>query len=190
VASPLGAFGVKEIAEAFPYCSHSAFCLAIGLVMISGSHVEINFHISQELHAEAGGGLGVSIRDDTSRESMKRGDWFNEQVSSFCNYECTIVMDKPESEMRKSEFQDQPVDWEDSIFLAYGSIQDGTEMLYSTYGVFSSKVLSPGNPSRNACTAPMILIQPRLYCPAPAGHWCAYSNKVDNHMYPFLLRDI
>jgi len=55
VANPLGAFGVNEITEALAYCSDSAFCLAIGLVMISGSHVEINFYISHELHPEAGG---------------------------------------------------------------------------------------------------------------------------------------
>jgi len=61
VASPLGAFGINKIAEALGYCSDSAFCLAIGLVMISGSHVEINFDISHELHPEAGGELGVSI---------------------------------------------------------------------------------------------------------------------------------
>jgi len=61
VASPLGAFGVNESAEALAYCSDSAFCLAIGLVMISGSHVEINFDISHELHPEVGGELGVSI---------------------------------------------------------------------------------------------------------------------------------
>jgi len=61
VARPLGAFGVNEIAEALAYCSDSAFSLAIGLVMISSSHVEINFDISHQLHPEAGGELGVSI---------------------------------------------------------------------------------------------------------------------------------
>ena len=61
VASPLGAFGVNEISKALAYCSDSAFCLAIGLVKISGGHVEINFYISHELHPEVGGELGVSI---------------------------------------------------------------------------------------------------------------------------------
>jgi len=61
VASPLSAFGVNEITEALVYCSDSAFCLAFALVMISGSHVEINFDISHELHPQAGDELGVSI---------------------------------------------------------------------------------------------------------------------------------
>jgi len=61
VASPVGAFGVNEIAEALAYCSDSEFCLAFGLVRISGSHVEINFYFSHELHPEVGGDLGVSI---------------------------------------------------------------------------------------------------------------------------------
>jgi len=61
MGSPLGAFGVNEIAEALAYCSDSAFCLAIGLLMISRTHVEINFDISHELHPEAGGELGISI---------------------------------------------------------------------------------------------------------------------------------
>jgi len=61
VACPLGASGINEVAEALAYRSDSAFCLAIGLVMISGSHVEINFYISHELHPEARGELRVSI---------------------------------------------------------------------------------------------------------------------------------
>jgi len=61
VASPLGAFGVNKIVEALAYCCDSALCLAIGLMMISGSHVKINFFISHELHPEAGGELGISI---------------------------------------------------------------------------------------------------------------------------------
>jgi len=59
--SPLGAFGVNEIAEALAFCSDSAFCLVICLVMITGSHVEINLDISHELHPEVGGELGVPI---------------------------------------------------------------------------------------------------------------------------------
>jgi len=61
VASPLGAFGVDEIAEALAYCSDSAFFLAIGLVMISSSPIEINFDISHEWHPEGGGELAVFI---------------------------------------------------------------------------------------------------------------------------------
>ena len=48
VASPLGVCGVNESVEALVYCADSAFCLAIGLVMISGTHVEINFDISHD----------------------------------------------------------------------------------------------------------------------------------------------
>jgi len=61
VACPLGAFGINQVAEALVYRSDSAFCLAIGLVMISGSHVEINFDISHELHPEVRDELGVCI---------------------------------------------------------------------------------------------------------------------------------
>jgi len=61
VASPLGAFGENTFAEALADCSDSGFFLAIGLVMISGRHVEINFYISHELHPEVGCKLGVSI---------------------------------------------------------------------------------------------------------------------------------
>jgi len=60
VVSPLGAFGINAIAEALANCFHSAFRLASGLVILSGSHVEINFGVSPELHPEAGGELGVS----------------------------------------------------------------------------------------------------------------------------------
>jgi len=61
VESPLGAFGVNEIAETLAYCADSPLCLAIGLVMMSGNHVVINFYISHDLDPGAGGGLGVSI---------------------------------------------------------------------------------------------------------------------------------
>jgi len=89
MASPHGAIGVNKIVESLAYCSDSAFCLAIGLVMISGSHVEINFYISHELHPEAGGELGVSIQDDRSRETMDREDSFNEEISRF---DCSDVL--------------------------------------------------------------------------------------------------
>ena len=55
MSSPLGALGVNEIAEALAYCSDWEFCFALGLVMMSGRHVEINFNISHELHPAAGG---------------------------------------------------------------------------------------------------------------------------------------
>jgi len=61
VTSPLSALGVYEIAKTLAYYANSAFCLVIGLVMISGSHLVINFYIGYELHPEAGGELGVSI---------------------------------------------------------------------------------------------------------------------------------
>ena len=61
VASPLGAFRVNEIAEALAYCSDSAFCLPMGLVMMSCSSIEINFDISHEWHPEGRGQLEVSI---------------------------------------------------------------------------------------------------------------------------------
>jgi len=83
VVSPLGAFGINEVAEALAYCFDYVFSLAIGLLMISGSHVEINFDISHGLHTEARGELRVSIWDDRSRETINREDSFNEVVSSF-----------------------------------------------------------------------------------------------------------
>jgi len=61
VTSQLGSFGANEIAVALAYCSDPASCLAIGLGMVSGSYVGINFYNSHELHPEAGGELGVSI---------------------------------------------------------------------------------------------------------------------------------
>ena len=45
VASPLGAFGVNIVAEGLADSPYSAFSLAIGLVMVSGGHVEINFDV-------------------------------------------------------------------------------------------------------------------------------------------------
>ena len=83
MASPLGGFGVNKICERLAYCYDSAFCLAIALVMLSGSHVVSTFDISHELHPEVGGALGVSIWDDRSRETMDREDSFNEVFRSF-----------------------------------------------------------------------------------------------------------
>ena len=70
VASPLGAFRADIVVEALADGSDSAFCLAIGLVMVSGSHVEINLDIGHKLHPEAGGELGVSIRDDRGGKTV------------------------------------------------------------------------------------------------------------------------
>ena len=70
VANPFGAFRTDIVSEALADSSDSAFCLAIGLVMVSGSHVEINLDVGHELHPEAGGELGISIRSDRSGETV------------------------------------------------------------------------------------------------------------------------
>ena len=63
VADPFGAFRINIVSEALADSSDSALCLAIGLVMVSDSNVEINLNVGHELHPEAGGELGVSIRN-------------------------------------------------------------------------------------------------------------------------------
>ena len=83
VASPFGSFGVNIVAKALPDSPDSAFCLAIGLVMVSGSHVEINLDVGHKLLPKTGGKPGVSIRDDRSGETVDREDSFNENVGSF-----------------------------------------------------------------------------------------------------------
>ena len=87
VASPFGAFGVDEVAEALADGPNPSFSLAIGVVMIGRGHIEINFDVGHELHPEAGGELGVSIRDDRCRETVDGEDSFDKEVSSFdcCN---------------------------------------------------------------------------------------------------------
>ena len=70
MANPLGAFRTNIVTEALVDSSDSAFCLAIGLVMVSGSHVEINLDVGHKLHPEVGGELGISIRDDRNRKSV------------------------------------------------------------------------------------------------------------------------
>ena len=91
VASPLGAFQVNIVAEALADGPYSAFSLAIGLVMVSGGHVEINLDIRHKLLPKAGGESGVSIRDDRSGETMDKEDSFNEDVGSFdC---CDVLRD-------------------------------------------------------------------------------------------------
>ena len=53
VANPFGAFRTDIVSEALADGSDSSFCLAIGLVMVSGSHVEINLDVGHKLHPEA-----------------------------------------------------------------------------------------------------------------------------------------
>ena len=83
LASPVGSFGTDTVAKALADSPDSSFSLAIGLVMVSGSHVEINLDVGHKLLPKAGGEPGVSIRDDRSRETMDREDSFNKDVSSF-----------------------------------------------------------------------------------------------------------
>ena len=63
--------------------SNPSFSLAIGLVMVSGSHVEINLNVNYKLFPKVGGEPGVSIKDDRSGETRDREDSFNENVGSF-----------------------------------------------------------------------------------------------------------
>ena len=91
VASPLGSLGVNIVAKALADGSDSAFCLPIGLVMVSGNHVEINLDVGYKLLPKAGGEPVVSIRDDRSGETVDREDSFNQDVSSFdC---CDVLRD-------------------------------------------------------------------------------------------------
>ena len=46
VASPRGTFGVNIVAKALADSHYSAFSLAIGLMMVSSSHVEINLDLA------------------------------------------------------------------------------------------------------------------------------------------------
>ena len=70
VADPFGTFRTNIVAKALADSSDSALCLAIGLVMVSGSHVEINLDVGHKLHPEAGGELGISIRNDRCGDTM------------------------------------------------------------------------------------------------------------------------
>ena len=87
VASLLGSFGVNIVAKALANGSDSALSLAIGLVLVSGSHVEINFDVGHKLLPKAGGESGISIRHNRSGKTMDREDLFDENVCSFncCN---------------------------------------------------------------------------------------------------------
>ena len=70
VANPLATFRADIVAEALADGSDSAFCLAIGLVIVSGSHIGINLDVGHKLHPEAGGKLRISISDNRSGETM------------------------------------------------------------------------------------------------------------------------
>ena len=83
VASPFGAFGVNIVAKALADGSYSAFCLASGLVMVSGGHVEINCDVGHKPLPKAGGESGVSIRYNGSGEPVDRKDSLNEDVGRF-----------------------------------------------------------------------------------------------------------
>ena len=89
VASSLGAFGVNIVAEALADGSYSALSLAIGLVMVSGGHVEINLDVGHKLLPKSGGESGISIGDDRSGKTVDREDSFNEDTGSF---DCCDVM--------------------------------------------------------------------------------------------------
>ena len=83
VASPFGAFGVNIVAEALADGPYSAFSFAIGLVMVSGGHVETNLDVGHKLLPKAGSVSGISIRNNRSGETVDREDSFNEDVGSF-----------------------------------------------------------------------------------------------------------
>ena len=70
VAEPFSSFGADIISQVWAEGSDSGLCLAIGLVMVSGSHVVIKLEIGHKLHPEAGGELGISIRNDRSGENV------------------------------------------------------------------------------------------------------------------------
>ena len=53
MADPFGTFRTDIVAETLADASDSALCLAIGLVMVSGSHVEINLDVGHKLNPEA-----------------------------------------------------------------------------------------------------------------------------------------
>ena len=83
VASPLAAFGVNIVAKSLADSSYSVVSWAIGLVMVSSGHVEINLDVGHQLLPKAGGKSEISIRDNRSGETMDREDSFNEDIGSF-----------------------------------------------------------------------------------------------------------
>ena len=91
MTSPLDAFRVNIVAKALAGGPYSEFCLAIGLVMLSCSLVEIILDVGHKLVPKAGSESRVSIRDDRSGETVDREDSFNEDIGSFdC---CDILRD-------------------------------------------------------------------------------------------------
>ena len=91
VASSFGAFGVNIVVKVLVDSPYSEFSLPIGLVMVSGGHIELNLDVGHRLLHQGGGESEISIRDDRSGETMDREDSFNEDVSSFdC---CDILRD-------------------------------------------------------------------------------------------------
>ena len=83
VTSSFGAFGVNIVSEALADGPDSAFCLAIGLVMVSGGHVGINLDVGHKLLPKARGESRISIRDDRSGKTVDREDSLHEDISSF-----------------------------------------------------------------------------------------------------------
>ena len=91
VASPFGAYGVNIVVKALADGPDSAFCLAIGQVIVSGGHLGINLDVGHKLLPKAGGESRISIRDDRSGETVDREDSFDEDVGSFAC--CDILRD-------------------------------------------------------------------------------------------------
>ena len=91
VASPFSSCEVNIVAKALADGPDSAFCLAIGLVMVSSGHVEINLDVGNKRLPKVGDESRISIRDDRSGEIMDREYSFNQDVSSFdC---CDVLTD-------------------------------------------------------------------------------------------------
>ena len=70
VTDPLGSFRSYVVPKALAGCPDSSFCLAIGLVVVCGGHVEVDSYVCHKLHSKARGELGVSIRNDRGRVAM------------------------------------------------------------------------------------------------------------------------
>ena len=70
VVNAFGAFRTDRVVETLADGSDSAFCLAVGLVIVSGSHTEINLDIGYKLYPEPLGEFWISIRDDRNEETM------------------------------------------------------------------------------------------------------------------------
>ena len=87
MASRFGSFGVNIVVKTLENSPDSASCLAIGLVMLRGSHVEINLVVGHILLPEAGCESGISIRGNINGETVDREDSVNEDVCSFDNYD-------------------------------------------------------------------------------------------------------